>query len=92
MDWTDYSDVTEKMEPAKEQLSVLDDLLSYIDSTDKDALFILSPYGMEKEARMKFNDLTERIEAAAIRYWISISILTRLGWIFRRIFMITADM
>ena len=64
MDWTDYSDVTEKMEPAKEQLAVLDDLLSYIDSTGKDALFILSPYGMEKEARMKFNDLTERIEAA----------------------------
>ena len=48
MDWTDYSDVTEKMEPAKEQLVVLDDLLSYIDSTGKDALFILSPYGMEK--------------------------------------------
>ena len=64
VDWTDYSDVTEKMEPAKEQLAVLDDLLSYIDSTGKDALFILSPYGMEKEARMKFNDLTERIEAA----------------------------
>lgn len=64
VDWTDYSDVTEKMEPAKEQLAVLDDLLSYIDSIGKDALFILSPYGMEKEARMKFNDLTERIEAA----------------------------
>lgn len=38
------------MEPAKEQLAVLDDLLSYIDSTGKDALFILSPYGMAKEA------------------------------------------
>ena len=42
MDWTDYSDVTEKMEPAKEQLVVLDDLLSYIDSTGKDALFPLA--------------------------------------------------
>lgn len=80
------------MEPAKEQLVVLDDLLSYIDSTGKDALFILSPYGMEKEARMKFNDLTERIEAAGYPVLDFNQHIDEIGLDFRRIFMITADM
>lgn len=61
-DWTDYSGVTDMQEPAAEQLEVLYDLLSWIDASGKDALFIVSPYVMKREEREKFNYLADVIE------------------------------
>lgn len=63
-EWTDYAAVTQKKEPAAEQIAVLEDLLRYIDETGKDALFLISPYVMEEDARLQFNDLIDRIEEA----------------------------
>lgn len=62
--WVDYSGITEKKEPAAEQIEVLRDLLSFIGSTGKEAAFIISPYSMEEDARMQFNYLIETIEKA----------------------------
>lgn len=62
--WVDYSEITAAKEPAGEQLEVLADLLSFIGQSGKDALFIISPYVMDEEARMQFNYLTETIEQA----------------------------
>lgn len=63
-DWTDYSGLTQEKEPTAEQAEVLSDLLAYIGETGKDALFIVSPYAMEEDARLQFNWLIRRIEEA----------------------------
>lgn len=63
-EWVDYAGITAAREPAKEQLEVLADLLSFIGESGKDALFIISPYVMDEDARMQFNYLTEVIEQA----------------------------
>lgn len=66
-EWTDLSGITEAQEPPEEQQEVLDDLLSWIDASGKEALFIISPYVMEEADRKQFNYLEAAIEAAGYR-------------------------
>lgn len=63
-EWTDYSGETGTLAPAAEQLEVLSDLLSWIEDSGKDALFLISPYVMSKEDRQKFNYIIPIIEEA----------------------------
>lgn len=66
-EWTDLSAETGALAPAKEQLEVLSDLLSWIGDSGKDALFLISPYVMSKEDRQKFNYIIPIIEAAGYK-------------------------
>lgn len=61
---TDFSAVTEKEAIPKEQEEVLKDLLSFIEDTGKEALFLVSPYEMSLEERKKFNYMRPIIEQA----------------------------
>ena len=58
----DLSGVTGTKEPPEKQLEVLYDLLDWIRQSGKDALFIISPYAMEEEARLQYNYLIGAIE------------------------------
>lgn len=66
-EWTDLSKITETQEPASEQMEVLYDLLSWIDASGKDALFIVSPYVMEEADRKQLNYIEPIIEEAGYR-------------------------
>lgn len=66
-EWTDMSGIAGMQEPAAEQVEVLYDLLSWIDASGKDALFIVSPYVMEETDRMNFNYIRQVIENAGYR-------------------------
>lgn len=63
-EWTDLSAITETQEPAAEQVEVLYDLLSWIQASGRDALFIISPYAMKEDARRQYNYIEPIIEAA----------------------------
>ena len=58
----DLSGVTGTKEPAAEQVEVLYDLLDWIGQSGKDALFLISPYAMEEDARLQYNWLISAIE------------------------------
>ena len=58
----DFSCVTGTKEPPEKQLEVLYDLLDWLRQSGKDALFIISPYAMEEEARLQYNYLIGAIE------------------------------
>ena len=59
----DLSGVVGTKEPAREQLDALSDLLDWIRQSGKDALFMISPYVMEEDARLQYNYLIDAIEA-----------------------------
>ena len=51
----DVSGVTGQKRPAAEQEEVLKDLLAYLGTTGKEALFLISPYTMEESEKMQYN-------------------------------------
>lgn len=60
----DMSYVTEAQAPTDEQVGVLYDLLDYLGETDKQVLFIISPYVMEEAAKAQYNYIIPIIEEA----------------------------
>ncbi len=60
----DVSGVTEAEPLVPEQTEVLYDLLSYIRESGQDALFLVSPYTMEPEEKMRYNYMRAVIEEA----------------------------
>ncbi len=65
--WTDLSGIVEVQKPPQVQVEVLEDLLSFIKDSGKDALFLISPYVMEETERKQFNYLTAVIADAGYR-------------------------
>lgn len=60
----ELSGITQKQEPAAEQLAVLTELFSYLEDSGKEALFLISPYVMEEAEKKQFNYLIPMIEKA----------------------------
>lgn len=63
-EYADMSGVTAVQEPVEAQVEALNDLLSYIEETDKEFLFIISPYVMKESAKEQYNYIIPVIEAA----------------------------
>ena len=67
-EYTDESEVVGIADIPPEQKENLDNLISYLKEQDQDALFIVSPYLEDEEAKKKYNYIEKTVTKAGYRF------------------------
>ena len=65
--FVDY-ETTDEMKGSKETINILDDLLEYLQTTNHDYLFVVSPYIEQKNHKKNYNYISKKIEKAGYKF------------------------